>query len=84
MHPSVKYVSAQANYILFIKFDNDESGHLDMKPFLDFGIFKRIQDPEIFSQVRVSFDSVEWPSGIDLDPEFIYTKCIKITRPTMA
>lgn len=26
-------------------------------------------------RVRVSFDTIEWDSGIDLDPEFIYEKC---------
>ncbi|MBV5275173.1 MAG: DUF2442 domain-containing protein [Lamprocystis purpurea] len=84
MHPSAKHVSPLADYVLFIEFDNDESGHLDMKPFLDFGVFNRIRDPEIFNQVRVSFDSVEWPSGIDLDPEFIYTKCNKTPHPAIA
>lgn len=84
MYPSAKRVSPLDNYVLLIEFDNGESGHLDMKPFLNFGVFQRIQDPAVFKQARVSFDSIEWPSGIDLDPEFIYTKCIKTTRPTIA
>ena len=84
MYPSAKRVSPLDNYVLLIEFDNGESGHLDMKPFLNFGVFQRIQDPAVFKQARVSFDSIEWPSGIDLDPEFIYTKCIKTTRTTIA
>ena len=84
MYPSAKRVSPLDNYVLLIEFDNGESGHLDMKPFLNFGVFQRIQDPAVFKQARVSFDSIEWPSGIDLDPEFIYTKCIKTTRQTIA
>jgi hypothetical protein len=52
MHPSAKHVPPFADYVLFIEFDNDESGYLDMKPFLNFGVFNRIRDPEIFNQVR--------------------------------
>ena len=38
MYPSAKRVSPLVDYVLFIEFDNDESGHLDMKPFLNFGL----------------------------------------------
>ncbi len=58
-----------------IDYDNGEHGVLDMKPFLDFGIFQRLKDYDIFKHVRVSFDTVERESGIDLDPEFVYEKC---------
>ena len=56
-------------------FDNGETGVLDMKPFLDIGVFRRLKNQGIFKQVKVSFDTIEWPSSIDLDPEFIYQKC---------
>ena len=48
---------------------------LDMKPYLNFGIFKKIQDPSIFKAVHVSFDTIAWESGADLAPEFVYKKC---------
>jgi hypothetical protein len=75
MHPSITNVVPTDDYILLIDFDNGEHGTLDMKPFLDFGIFKQLKDRDTFKQVRVSFDTVEWSSGIDLDPEFVYEKC---------
>jgi hypothetical protein len=31
--------------------------------------------PAVFEQARVSFDTVEWPCGVDLDPAFVYAKC---------
>ena len=43
-----------------------ESGALDMKPYLDFGVFNRIKDYNSFKQVRVAFDTIEWKSGIYL------------------
>ncbi|MCF8077593.1 MAG: DUF2442 domain-containing protein [Desulfotignum sp.] len=80
MYPSIIKVSPQKDYRLKIQFDNGESGILDMKQFLNFGIFKRLKDHKVFNTVRVSFDTIEWETGIDLDPEFIYEKC-KTDRP---
>jgi len=75
MYPSVKTVRACNDYELIIEFDNGESGILDMKPFLEFGVFKKLKEPSEFKSVRVSFDTIEWNSGVDLDPEFVYLKC---------
>ncbi|WP_024299433.1 DUF2442 domain-containing protein [Methylomicrobium lacus] len=74
MYPSVKNVVANEDYTLSIDFDNGESGTLDMKPFLDFGVFRKIKSYNAFKRVRVAFDTVEWDSGVDLDPEFVYSK----------
>jgi len=74
MYPSVKTVVPAEDYMLSIDFDNGEHGTLDMKPFLDFGVFRRLKDRGAFERVRVAFDTIEWESGIDLDPEFVYDK----------
>lgn len=63
------------NYLLSIEFDNGETGMLDMKPLLEFGVFQRIKDYSAFKRVRVAFDTVEWDCGVDLDPEYVYAKC---------
>ena len=75
MYPSVKEVTPRDDYMLFIVFENGESGILDMKQILDFGIFRRIKDLDAFRRVRVAFDTIEWEAGVDLDPEFVYEKC---------
>jgi len=79
-YPAVIAVRTQQEYMLHITFDNGETGLLDMKPYLDFGIFSRIKDPHSFANVRVSFDTVEWEAGADLDPEFVYRKCRKLDK----
>jgi hypothetical protein len=76
MYPSVKEVTPGNDYTLSIVFDNGESGLLDMKPILDFGLFHRIKKYEAFQRVRVAFDTIEWDCGVDLDPEFVYAKCM--------
>lgn len=75
MYPSVKKVLPGENYLLSIEFDNGETGMLDMKPLLEFGVFQRIKDYSAFKRVRVAFDTVEWDCGVDLDPEYVYAKC---------
>ncbi|MCF8044342.1 MAG: DUF2442 domain-containing protein [Desulfarculaceae bacterium] len=75
MYPSVVKVTPGEGYVLSIVFDNGETGTLDMKEFLNFGVFERLKDQNLFKKVRVSFDTIEWDSGIDLDPEFVYKKC---------
>lgn len=75
MYPSVKEVVPRDDYTLSIVFENGEKGILDMKPLLDFGVFQRIKDYQTFRQVRVSFDTIEWNCGVDLDPEYVYAKC---------
>ena len=80
MWPSVKSVSPKQDYILSIVFDNGEEGQLDMKPVLDFGVFQRIKDYKVFNQVRVAFDAIEWPCGVDLDPEYVYKNSVGVKK----
>lgn len=77
MHPSVKTVTPKDDYLLEVTFHNGEKGNLDMKPYLNFGIFSRIRNKDAFQKVRVVFDTIEWEAGADLDPEFVYRKCDK-------
>ena len=47
---------------------------LDVKPYLDTGLFKTLKDEKLFKRVTVSYDSIAWPNGVDLDPEVLYEK----------
>jgi len=49
-----------------------------MKPYLDKGLFKDLKDEKIFKSVRVSFDTIEWSNGLDIDPEFLYKNSTKL------
>ncbi len=80
MYPAVRHVKAHENYTLAVEFDNGEHGILDMRAYLDFGVFQRLKDPEEFSRVKVAFDTVEWEARTNLDPEFVYKKCRKISQ----
>ena len=74
--PSLIQVAAHDDYTLSLQFDNGESGMLDLKPFLDLGVFQKIKNLWMNSRrVRIVFDTVEWECGVDLDPEYIYANC---------
>lgn len=75
MNPAVTSVECKDDYLLSVIFDSGERGLLDMKPYLNFGVFKKIQDPYIFKTAHVSFDTIAWESGADLAPEFVYKNC---------
>ena len=77
MHPAVKFVECKKDYILSVVFDNGENGLLDMKPYLNFGVFKKIQGPDVFKSIHVTFDTITWETGADLALEFVYNKCRK-------
>ena len=72
MYLSVKEVKPTSNYFLYLTFENGEKRKLDMKPYLNIGIFKELNDVSLFNTVHVSFDTIEWDNEADLDPEFLY------------
>ena len=78
MYLAIKDVRPKKNYILLLIFENDEIREFDMKPYLNKGIFRELQDEQLFNSVRVSFDTIEWPNSADMDPEILYQKSKKI------
>ncbi|WP_295878646.1 DUF2442 domain-containing protein [uncultured Thiohalocapsa sp.] len=75
MYPAVTSVDVNEDFTLSLGFSTGASGTLDMKPYLDFGVFRRLRDLDAFRTAHVAFDTVAWEGGIDLDPEFVYRKC---------
>ena len=74
MYLSVKSVTPLAGYKLLLKFENDEDRVFDVEPYLGVGKFSELKDFSLFNSVFISFDSIEWPNHLDLDPEFLYEK----------
>lgn len=75
---AVKDVKPLDDYLLLLTFENGENRQFDLKPYLDFGLFKELKDLNLFKSVRISFDTIEWNNEVDLDPEFLYRKSIRI------
>ena len=72
MYLAIKDVKPINNYKLILTFADDSVKMFDMKPFLEKGTFKELRDETLFKTVKVSFDTIEWSNGIDVDPETLY------------
>ena len=62
MYLAVKDVKTIDDYKLILTFEDGSVRIFDMKPLLR----------KLFKTVKVSFDSIEWANGIDVDPETLY------------
>jgi hypothetical protein len=78
MYLAIKGVEPRDNYLLLLTFENGEKRQFDMKPYLDFGIFKELKDLKLFMTVKTSFDSIEWDNEADFDPEVLYQKSQRV------
>ncbi|MBP6611251.1 MAG: DUF2442 domain-containing protein [Paludibacter sp.] len=74
MYLAVVQVEPLPNYHLKLTFINGIIRVFDMNPYLHLGIFEELKDLEMFNTVRVSFDTIEWENGADLDPEMLFSE----------
>lgn len=74
MYLAVVKACPNEDFTLLVEFEDGSEGLLDMKPYLDFGVFRRLKSLDEFKKAHIAFDTVEWDCGIDLDPEFVFAK----------
>lgn len=79
MYKGIINAKPLSDYKLLLIFDNNEIREFDVKPYLNHGIFSELTDLTIFNSVHVSFDTVEWKNGADLDPETLYGESISVS-----
>jgi hypothetical protein len=72
-------VKPQDNYMLNLTFVDGKQALFDMKPYLNFGVFKTLKDPKMFYTVRVSASSITWKNDLDIAPELLYHNSVSIT-----
>ncbi len=72
MNPRVINVKPEQNFKLLITFNNGEMKSFDVKPYLEIGIFKELQDESIFNSVKPFLGSIQWANGVDLCPDTLY------------
>lgn len=75
LNSHAKSVECRGDYVLSVEFVTGERGLLDMKPYLDFGVFTALREPRMFQTAHIVAGALTWDCGADLDPEFTYAKC---------
>ncbi len=78
MYKAITNVTPTDDFKLILSFDKKEKRIFDAGPILKFGKFIELQDLDVFKKVHISFDTVEWENGLDLDPEYLYKKSKKV------
>ena len=80
MYFSVISVKPLSDYRLLVGFENDEKKLFDCSTYLKTGKFSELKNLNIFNSVKVSFDSIEWSNGLDLDPEILYKHGLTVAQ----
>lgn len=78
MYLAVVHVEPLPDYHLKLTFKNGEIRVFDMNPYLNMGIFNELKNVSMFNTVRVSFDTIEWENGAELDPETLFEESISV------
>ncbi len=72
INPRVKKVLPTNDFQLIITFTNGEERVFDMKPYLDKGVFKALQDVSLFTKAHIAWGTVVWNEDIDMSPDTLY------------
>jgi hypothetical protein len=76
MYWDVTQVEAKTDFTIFVRFEDGKAGVFDLKPYLDFGVFKELKTPNYFQQVGIEYGAISWPHGQDIAPETLYEEAI--------
>jgi len=82
MIPKVIEVQPLDGYRLWVRFHDGTVGTVALANELWGPMFEPLKDPDLFSQVSINpeLDTVTWPNGADLAPEFLY-QAAKLGNP---
>ena len=60
------------DYTLSITFSDGVKKVVDLRPYLNGGVFEQLKDLSQFRQYGLNHWTIEWACGVDLAPEFLY------------
>ena len=78
----VSSVVAETDFHLALMFSNGEKRRFDMRPYLHFPVYLRLENPGYFALAQVDYGTVVWPGEIDIAPETLYQ--LSIPNDTVA
>ena len=74
MIPKVVALKALGSHRLWLRFSDGNSGTVDLSAELWGPMFEPLKDEALFAQATIDpeLETVTWPNGADLAPEFLY------------
>jgi hypothetical protein len=69
----IKSAQHVSSFVLRVAFDDGTTGNIDLENALVGPVFEPLKDISVFSRVAVDpeLETVVWPNGADLAPEFL-------------
>ena len=79
MTPRLARAEYLGDYKIGVTFDDGREGVIDLEDELWGDVFEPLKEPEIFQRFRVDteLDTIVWPTGADLAPEFLYERAAR-------
>lgn len=71
----MKIITAEPleHFRVFLRFDNEESGTVDLSDLVGLGVFQAWLEGDVFGKLSISpTGALEWPGEIDLCPDSLY------------
>ena len=76
----VKVVKPLADYQIYVELENGQQGTFDLKPYLNQGVFRALQDVNYFNQVDIAFGAVTWPNEQDIAPDTLLAGLVPVAQ----
>jgi len=78
MYWDVITVKPLPDYRIEVEIEDGRKGIFDMKPYLDFGVFRELKDIHYFNRVGIVYGAVTWPHEQDIAPETLLAKILPL------
>ena len=66
------------DYRIYVEIEDGRKGIFDLKPYLDFGVFRELRDVHYFNQTGILFGAVTWPNEQDIAPETLLAEMMPV------
>ena len=84
MNWNVKTVKPLPDYRIYVEMEDGRNGIFDVKPYLNHGVFRELQDVHYFNQVSIQFGAVTWPHEQDVAPETLLAEMVSVESSLVA
>ena len=81
MYWDIKKVKPLPDYKIYVETMAGRKGIFDVKPYLDFGVFRELRDINYFTHVSITCGSVTWPHQQDISPETLLAEMMPVDKP---
>lgn len=74
MTPRIIEARPLSGFRLYVAFEDGRRGEVDLSQELWGPVFEPLKDPAVFATAQLDreLNTIRWPSGADLAPEFLY------------